>query len=228
MAHLALAAALLCLLAVAADFSPDSELGLVAAAGSPAQHGDRVAREAQPANRNAQKKKDKRISDRQRLRQRNDKSKIKVLQKQNDKRVKKSEKKEKGQKEKNKNKQQSGKKQEKNRKKFNRVKQGKNTKKVRKSKLTNRKKKKQQAERERKTGKDATCRGPRVVTDECLTSAMESLKYEKNQVTNYLKQSKRLDNHQNISANKLNKQDEFQSAAKHMLWAIGGNIRYDR
>merc|ERR1711936_775634 len=109
MARLALAAALLCLLAVAADISPDAEFSL--AGGSPAQHGDRVAREAQPANRNAQQKKDKRISERQRLRQRKDMSKIKVLQKQ--------------------------------------------------------KNKKQQDKRKMKTVKDATCRGPRVVTDEC-------------------------------------------------------------
>merc|ERR1712142_895684 len=55
MARLALAAALLCLLAVAADISPDAEFSL--AGGSPAQHGDRVAREAQPANRNEGEKK---------------------------------------------------------------------------------------------------------------------------------------------------------------------------
>merc|ERR1712142_109242 len=100
----------------------------------------------------------------------------------------------------------------------------KNTKKAKKSKLTKKKKKKQQDKRKIKTVKDATCRGPRVVTDECLINAMESLKYEKNQVTNYLKQSKRLDNHQNISSNKLTKKNEFESAAKHMLWAIGGNL----
>jgi len=220
MARLALAAALLCLLAVAADISPDAEFSL--AGGSPAQHGDRVAREAQPANRNAQQKKDKRISERQRLRQRKDMSKIKVLQKQKNKRVQKSEKKLKSQnknKKNNHNQEKRGKRME-----TNLRKQKKNTKKAKKSKLTKKKKKKQQDKRKMKTVKDATCRGPRVVTDECLINAMESLKYEKNQVTNYLKQSKRLDNHQNISSNKLNKQDEFQSAAKHMLWAIGGNI----
>merc|ERR1712142_731639 len=72
--------------------------------------------------------------------------------------------------------------------------------------------------------KQTSCPTSAPVPTKCLENAMISLKYEKNQVTNYLKQSKRLSNHQNISSNKLNKQDEFQSAAKHMLWAIGGNI----
>ena len=53
---------------------------------------------------------------------------------------------------------------------------------------------------------------------------MLSLAYEGNQVSNYIKQAKRLDNHQSISSNKLTKKGEFFSAAKHMLWAIGGNI----
>jgi len=63
-----------------------------------------------------------------------------------------------------------------------------------------------------------------AVSSKCLENAMFSLAYEKNQVTNYIKQAKRLDNHQNISSNKLTKSDEFKSAAKHMLWAIGGNL----
>merc|ERR1712228_516914 len=62
------------------------------------------------------------------------------------------------------------------------------------------------------------------VSTKCLENALISLAYEKNQVTNYIKQAKRLENHQKISTNKLNKNDEFQSAAKHMLWAIGGNL----
>jgi len=73
----------------------------------------------------------------------------------------------------------------------------------------------------------STCRTSeslRVVSDQCLEDAMFSLAYEKNQVTNYIKQGKRLENHGNIASNKLNKKDEFSSAAKHMLWAIGGNL----
>merc|ERR1711915_728488 len=62
------------------------------------------------------------------------------------------------------------------------------------------------------------------VSTKCLENALISLAYEKNQVTNYIKQAKRLENHQKISTNKLSKNDEFQSAAKHMLWAIGGNL----
>ena len=62
------------------------------------------------------------------------------------------------------------------------------------------------------------------VSGKCLEDAVVALAYERNQVTNYIKQSKRLDNHQQISSNKLTKKDEFTNAAKHMLWAIGGNI----
>merc|ERR1712025_714458 len=109
MARLVLAAALLCLLAVAADISPDAELSLATAAGSAAQHGDRVAREAQPVNKNARKKKDERISDRQRLKNQKNKNKIKGLQKQKNKRVQKSKTKAKDQNKKKKNTQQSGK-----------------------------------------------------------------------------------------------------------------------
>ena len=82
--------------------------------------------------------------------------------------------------------------------------------------------------KERKTRpKQATssCRTTgRSVTELCLADAMLSLAYEANQVTNYIKQSKRLDNHHKISKNKLTKKDEFTNAAKHMLWAIGGNL----
>merc|ERR1712064_155580 len=53
---------------------------------------------------------------------------------------------------------------------------------------------------------------------------MEGMKFEKNQITNYLKQAKRLENHGSISTNKLGKQDNFLDAKKHLLWAIGGNF----
>jgi len=72
---------------------------------------------------------------------------------------------------------------------------------------------------------EATCSTNETsVSDDCLQDAMTSLLYEQKQVTNYLKQKSRLVNHAKIQTNKLNKNDEFESAAKHMLWAIGGNI----
>jgi len=87
-----------------------------------------------------------------------------------------------------------------------------------KNKAKNRKGKK------RKTKQTSVSCPSSAVNSKCLENAMLSLAYEKNQVTNYIKQAKRLDNHQNISSNKLTKKDEFESAAKHMLWAIGGNL----
>merc|ERR1711892_977670 len=92
-----------------------------------------------------------------------------------------------------------------------------------KSKKTNIKSKNRTTEK-RKTKQTTVSCPTSAVTSKCLENAMFSLAYEKNQVTNYIKQAKRLDNHQNISSNKLTKSDEFKSAAKHMLWAIGGNL----
>merc|ERR1712179_687437 len=96
--------------------------------------------------------------------------------------------------------------------------------KLRKSKRKNKKEKGRKA-RDRKTKQSTVTCPNSAVNTKCLENALMSLAYEKNQVTNYIKQAKRLDNHQNISSNKLTKKNEFESAAKHMLWAIGGNLR---
>ena len=48
--------------------------------------------------------------------------------------------------------------------------------------------------------------------------------FEANQITNYLKQSKLLTNHQKFSTNKANKKGNFELAKEHLLWAIGGNF----
>merc|ERR1712179_221522 len=95
--------------------------------------------------------------------------------------------------------------------------------KLRKSKRKNKKEKGRKA-RDRKTKQSTVTCPNSAVNTKCLENALMSLAYEKNQVTNYIKQAKRLDNHQNISSNKLTKKNEFESAAKHMLWAIGGNL----
>jgi len=95
----------------------------------------------------------------------------------------------------------------------------------RKNKDKKRKAKKRKTKGQKRNSKQSSVSCPSsAVNSACLENAMLSLAYEKNQVTNYIKQAKRLDNHQNISSNKLTKKDEFESAAKHMLWAIGGNL----
>merc|ERR1712128_101538 len=100
--------------------------------------------------------------------------------------------------------------------------------KSKKNKIKSKKDKKRKTKNrktEKRNTKQTTVSCPTsAVSSKCLENAMFSLAYEKNQVTNYIKQAKRLDNHQNISSNKLTKSDEFKSAAKHMLWAIGGNL----
>merc|ERR1712123_183306 len=93
-----------------------------------------------------------------------------------------------------------------------------------KSKQDQKRKTKNRKTEKRKTKQTTVSCPTSAVTSKCLENAMFSLAYEKNQVTNYIKQAKRLDDHQNISSNKLTKSDEFKSAAKHMLWAIGGDL----
>jgi len=58
----------------------------------------------------------------------------------------------------------------------------------------------------------------------CIVNAQTVLLYEKNQVSNYLKQSSRLRNHYAIAGNKLVKNTSFQSAAKYLLWSVGGDF----
>lgn len=58
----------------------------------------------------------------------------------------------------------------------------------------------------------------------CMKNAMEGMLFEKNQITNYLKQAKRLNNHESISTNKVGKKDNFDPARKLLLWALGGNL----
>ena len=58
----------------------------------------------------------------------------------------------------------------------------------------------------------------------CMKNAMEGMLFEKNQITNYLKQAKRLTNHGSISTNKVGKKDNFDASRKHLLWALGGNL----
>merc|ERR1712142_135917 len=108
------------------------------------------------------------------------------------------------------------------------AKKSKKTKQLRKARKYKRKNKKTKQRKgmtiQRGTKQSSVSCPSTAVNTNCLENAMMSLAYEKNQVTNYIKQAKRLDNHQNISSNKLTKKNEFESAAKHMLWAIGGNL----
>merc|ERR1719320_1286409 len=69
-----------------------------------------------------------------------------------------------------------------------------------------------------------SCSGTTPVSSTCLENAALVLLYEKNQVTNYLKQSKQLIRHKNMTDNKLIKKGEFKRSANHMLMAIGGNL----
>ena len=83
--------------------------------------------------------------------------------------------------------------------------------------------KKKKGNNRRKKTKQSSCSSEEV-TYTCMKNAMEGMMFEKNQITNYLKQAKRLENHGTISTNKVGKKGEFELAREHLLWAIGGDI----
>ena len=58
----------------------------------------------------------------------------------------------------------------------------------------------------------------------CMEAALKGLLFEQQQITNYLKQSKLLERHQDVSGNKRGKKNTFEEAELHLLWAIGGDI----
>merc|ERR1712226_1810992 len=71
--------------------------------------------------------------------------------------------------------------------------------------------------------RNTTC-STEAVPENCLENAQTALNYEKNQVTNYLKQAARLKGHKNIKEKKLFKKGEFEHAAEHLIFAVGGNM----
>merc|ERR1712233_154613 len=108
------------------------------------------------------------------------------------------------------------------RRKTKRTKKGKRNKKKRKTKKKN-KKKKLSADDDLRSKRSTTC-SIETVAASCLDNAMIALNYEKNQVTNYLKQAARLKGHKNIKEKKLFKKGEFMHAAEHLIFAVGGNM----
>jgi len=104
----------------------------------------------------------------------------------------------------------------------NKKNKGNRKKKKRKTKKKN-KKKKLSADNDLRSKKNETC-SIETVAASCLDNAMIALNYEKNQVTNYLKQAARLKGHKNIKEKKLFKKGEFMHAAEHLIFAVGGNM----
>ena len=64
----------------------------------------------------------------------------------------------------------------------------------------------------------------KVANRTCMEAALTSILFEANQITNFIKQKKTLENHHRVSGNKAEKKDEFKPAKDHLLWAIGGNV----
>ena len=89
------------------------------------------------------------------------------------------------------------------------------------NKKKNKEKKKKKNLKNRKQ-KQSSCSSEEVSLT-CMENALDCMLFEKNQVTNWLKQAKRLENHGTISTNKVGKKGNFEAARKHLEWAIGGN-----
>jgi len=116
-------------------------------------------------------------------------------------------------------------------KKSSKTKKGKNKTKYQKKKKNrknrgNKKKRKKTKKKsmEKKLQRNTTTCSTDTVAENCLENAQIALNYEKNQVTNYLKQSARLKGHKNIKEKKLFKNGEFNHAADHLIFAVGGNM----
>ena len=89
------------------------------------------------------------------------------------------------------------------------------------------KRKKNKNKKKKKNGKkkklrQSTCSSG-TANRTCMEAAILGMQFERDQITNYLKQSKLLSRHQTLSGNKADKHDEFKEAKDHLLWAIGGN-----
>jgi len=98
----------------------------------------------------------------------------------------------------------------------------KNNKDKRKKRKKN-KNKKLSAGTDPRSKRNTTC-STETVAATCLENAQTALNYEKNQVSNYLKQAARLKGHKNIKEKKLFKKGEFMHAAEHLIFAVGGNM----
>merc|ERR1712037_1055982 len=94
--------------------------------------------------------------------------------------------------------------------------------KTKKKKNKNKKKKLSSAD-DLRSKRNTTC-STETVAATCLENAQIALNYEKNQVSNYLKQAARLKGHKNIKEKKLFKKGEFMHAAEHLIFAVGGNM----
>jgi len=115
-----------------------------------------------------------------------------------------------------------GKKLENKRKKRKRNRKNRKGKKKEKNK-TNKKKKKKSRKNKNRIDARNTCSAD-TLNNTCLENAQLALQYERNQVTNFLKQAARLRSHKNIKEKKLGKKGEFVEAADHLIDAIGGNF----
>jgi len=191
-----------------------------------------LRRNTRDLNKQEQKNKSKSKDKQDKADKRNAKGKLKTNQEEgkgtnkskkgNKKGKRKAKKKDKREKNKSKKKRKN-KNKKKNKKSKKNKKKRKNKKKKNKRKKNKNKNKKLSSGDDLRSKRNTTCSNE-TVAETCLENAMLALNYEKNQVTNYLKQAARLKGHKNIKEKKLFKQGEFMAAADHLIFAVGGNM----
>merc|ERR1712179_340432 len=77
--------------------------------------------------------------------------------------------------------------------------------------------------KQRKSARQGSC-APNEANYDCMAAALKGMLFEQQQITNYLKQSKLLQRHQDVTGNKRAKKNTFEEAEQHLIWAIGGDI----
>merc|ERR1712106_758066 len=69
----------------------------------------------------------------------------------------------------------------------------------------------------------ATCNGTSLGST-CLTNVMSSLKYERDNIANFMNQKARAEDFKKLMGNKGGKNDSFSNSTTYLLTALGGNV----
>merc|ERR1711892_1303607 len=69
----------------------------------------------------------------------------------------------------------------------------------------------------------ATCNGTSLGST-CLTNVMSSLKYERDNIANFMNQKARAEDFKKLMGNKGSKNDSFSNSTTYLLTALGGNV----
>jgi len=95
--------------------------------------------------------------------------------------------------------------------------------KKRRNKTNGKKGKKGKGKRKGSPRQTATCNGTSLGST-CLTNVMSSLKYERDNIANFMNQKARAEDFKKLMGNKGGKNDSFSNSTTYLLTALGGNV----